>query len=88
MDDAVRKYLATIGANGGRKSRRSLSCEEARLMAKVRDARRAYKKFHARCFWSYRPDLKITAEDLPWISRELMKQGGREAWSIGARLCP
>lgn len=56
-------------------------------MVKIREARRAYAKFHAQCFWSYAPDLKITAADVPWVASQLMKQGGREAWYAAAKLC-
>lgn len=56
-------------------------------MVKVREARRAYLKFHAQCFWSYRPDLRIAGKDVPWVAEQLMKHGGREAWQLGSRLC-
>lgn len=85
--DAVRRYLATIGARGGRKSRRTLDAESARAMVRVREARRAFRRFRASCFWSYRPDLVITADDVPWVAEQLMRHGNREAWRIGARLC-
>jgi hypothetical protein len=83
----VRKYLAEIGARGGRKSRRTLAPEDARAMVKVREARRAFRRFRTLCFWSYRPDLHIGIEDVGWVSEQLMKHGDREAWRIGARLC-
>lgn len=86
MDD-VKRYLAEIGARGGRKSRRKLTPEDARAMVAVREARRAFRRYRARCFWSYRPDLEIGLEDVPWVSEQLMKYGDREAWKIGARLC-
>jgi hypothetical protein len=85
--DEVSKYMAEIGARGGRKSRRRLSSEDARAMVKVREARRAFRRFRTRCFWSYRPDLHIGREDVPWVAEQLMKYGDREAWLIGARLC-
>jgi hypothetical protein len=87
MDDAIRTYLAEIGQRGGRKSRRALDPDTARRMVRVREARRAYRKFHTRCFWSYRPDLEIGMEDVEWVARTLMKQGDREAWEAGRRLC-
>lgn len=85
--DEIRRYLAKIGARGGRKSRRVLDRETARTMVKVREARRAFRRFRTTCFWSYRPDLKVTAADVPWVAEQLMKHGDREAWRIGARLC-
>jgi len=87
MDDAIRSYLAEIGQRGGRKSRRALDSDTARRMVRVREARRAYRKFHARCFWSYRPDLEVGMADVDWVARTLMKHGDREAWEAGIRLC-
>jgi hypothetical protein len=87
MDPSVSKYLATIGRKGGRVSRRTLDAETARAMVRLRVAKRAYRKFYARCFWSFDPDLKIKAGDVPWVAEQLMKQGGREAWEAGASLC-
>jgi hypothetical protein len=36
---AVKKYLASIGSVGGKKSRRTLTPEQARAMVKVREAK-------------------------------------------------
>ena len=88
MKNAVREYLAEIGRRGGRKSRRKLDPETARDMVRIREARRAYRQFHASCFWSYRPDLEIGKDDLDWVSQTLMKHGNREAWKVARRLCP
>lgn len=87
MDDKIREYLARIGRAGGRKSRRELDPETARRMVAVREARRAYQRFHTSCFWSYRRDLEIGPDDVPWVAEQLMKHGNREAWTIGRRLC-
>jgi hypothetical protein len=87
MEAELRKYMAAIGQRGGRASRRVLSPEQARSMVKLREARRAYRQFYAHCFWSYDPDLKIAAADVPWVAEQLMKHGGRKAWEIGAKLC-
>ena len=87
MNDVVKQYLSAIGRRGGVVSRRRLSAQDARTMVKIREARKAFAKFHSRCFWSYAPDLKITASDIPWVAAQLMKQGGREAWFAGAKLC-
>jgi len=84
---AIRRYLAQIGARGGRKSRRTLPAETARHMVKVREARRAFQRFRSSCFWSYRPDLEIRAPDVPWVAEQLMKHGNREAWRVAAKLC-
>jgi hypothetical protein len=87
MDARVRDYLASIGRVGGRKSRRTLSSEAARRMVAVREARKAYRRFHTSCFWSYRPDLEIGMDDVEWVAEQLMKHGNREAWLIGKSLC-
>ena len=86
MED-VRAYLSRIGARGGRRSRRALDPDTARAMVRVREARRAFKRFRTTCFWSYRPDFVVRAEDVPWVAEQLMKHGNREAWRVGARLC-
>ena len=83
----VKNYLARIGSRGGRRSRRKLDPETARSMVRVREARRAFRRFRSMCFWSYRPDLEIGPADVSWVAEQLMKHGGREAWLVGARLC-
>jgi hypothetical protein len=83
----LKRYLAEIGARGGRKSRRTLSAEAARDMVKVREARRAFHRFRATCFWSYRPDLVIRSADVPWVAEQLRKHGNRDAWQVAAKLC-
>lgn len=88
MDENVRNYLTEIGRRGGRKSRRTLDAETARQMVRIREARRAYRDFHARCFWSYRPDLEIGSDDVEWVAETLMKHGDMRAWKVGRRLCP
>lgn len=87
MDRAVRDYLAEIGRRGGRASRRALSPAQAREMVRVREARRAYRRFYHLAFWSYAPDLRITAADVPWVAEQLRRHGGRKAWDVAARLC-
>jgi len=83
----IRRYLAQIGARGGRKSRRSLDADTARAMVRVREARRAFRRFRNTCFWSYRPDLVIGPDDVPWVAEQLRKHGNREAWRVAAKLC-
>ena len=87
MNAETRKYLAEIGRKGGAKSRRALSPDQARAMVLVREARRAYRMFHAQCFWSYAPGLTIGPGDVAWVAEQLMKHGGRRAWEKGAWLC-
>jgi hypothetical protein len=87
MSPDVRKYLSDIGREGGRKSRRVLDPKTARDMVRVREARRAYRRFHASCFWSFDPEYVVTSSDVPWVAAELRKHGGREAWKVATRLC-
>jgi hypothetical protein len=72
MERNLRAYLAEIGRRGGRKSRRTLDPEMARAMVRVREARRAYRRFHTKCFWSFKPDYDI---------------GRRDAWEVSRKLC-
>jgi hypothetical protein len=88
MERKVRKYLAEIGRRGGRKSRRALAPETAQAMVRVREARRAYRRFHTRCFWSFKPDYDIGLSDVAWVARQLRKHGSRDAWNVARKLCP
>jgi hypothetical protein len=83
----IRGYLREIGRRGGLRSRRRLDPETARDMVRVREARRAFRRFRATCFWSYRPDLEIGLDQVGWVAEQLRKHGNREAWRIAARLC-
>jgi hypothetical protein len=87
MNDPIRQYLAEIGRRGGRKSRRSLDAKTARDMVRVREARRAYREFHAACFWSCDPAYRIQLVDVPWVVEQLRRHGGRRGWEVATRLC-
>jgi hypothetical protein len=87
MEPAVRSYLQSIGRRGGQKSRRQLATETARDMVRLREARRAFRRFHTRCFWSTAPDYRVTPSDIQWVAERVMTYGGREGWDVGARLC-
>lgn len=87
MDPRVRAYLSAIGQRGGRRSRRHLTKEAAQEMVRLREARRAFRRFHAQCFWSTDPDYVLSAGDIPWVAGRLMTYGGRPGWEAGARLC-
>ena len=87
MNKEVQKYLSQIGRRGGRKSRRVLDAPTAKQMVKIREARRAFRRFRTSCFWSYDPNYQITADDVSWVAKQLMQNGGRDAWELGVRLC-
>lgn len=86
-DVAIRDYLARIGRKGGTRSRRELSTEDARNMVRIREARRAYRRFYIQCFWYMPEDLEITLDDVPEIARGLRQNGGCEGYRIAAKLC-
>ena len=86
-DQTVRDYLAAIGRKGGTQSRRKLSSTDARNMVRVREARRAFRRCHASCFWYMDANRKITLEDVPAIVRGLRQHGGREGYLLAERLC-
>jgi len=87
MESVVSEYMSRIGSKGGRKSRRVLDSQTARRMVQVREAKRAFRRFHTQCFWSFDPDYVVSERDISWIADALMRHGGREGWEIGARLC-
>lgn len=83
----MKSYLSEIGRKGGQRSRRKLSSQEALGMVKVREAKRAFKRFYANCFWSYDRNMRITRDDVTWVAEQLMRHGNREAWYVGNALC-
>ncbi len=87
MERNVKAYLAEIGRRGGRKSRRVLDPETARTMVRVREARRAYRRFYAKCFWSFDPGYRIGPSDVAWVAEQLRRHGGRDAWEAAEKLC-
>ena len=87
VETSVSRYLSAIGRKGGKKSRRQLSSEQARDMVRVRELRRAFREYYARCFWYMRPDADLTLDDLPEVVRGLRKNGGKEGILRAARLC-
>ena len=84
---SVSAYLAQIGKRGGQKSRRCLSREDARNMVRVREARRAFREFHAQCFWFMPEDMVVTIKDIPEIVRGLRLNGGRRGFLLATKLC-
>ena len=85
--DSLKGYFAAIGRKGGLKSKRALSTEQSREMLKVREARRAFRKYHAQCFWYMRRDAEITESNIPEIVRGLKANGGRQGLILAEKLC-
>jgi len=50
-------------------------------------ALRAFREFHARCFWFMRRDAEIVAEELPYLCERLRADGGQRGFQIAAELC-
>ena len=78
---------APVGRRGGAGSHRTPPGAEARDRARVREARRAFRDYHAQCFWYLRPDMQVTLGDVPEILRGLRRHGGRKGFLLAARLC-
>ena len=55
--------------------------------AKLVLAQQAFERFHSRCFWFMREDLRVGEEHLEAIIRGLRAHGNREAFLIAAQLC-
>lgn len=85
--ESISEYMSRIGRRGGAKSRRSLSPDMARDMVRVREARRAFRRYYAQCFWYLREDMTVTLDDVPEIVRGLRQNGGREGFLLAAKLC-
>ncbi len=50
-------------------------------------AQKAYREFHAQCFWSYREDAEITEDKIAFVIRGLREHGGLAGYKIAAGLC-
>ena len=83
----IRCYIAEIDKRGVEKSRRKLSREDAQEMVRIREARRAFRKYHTRCFWFMRADLQVGSEDIPEIVKGLRLHGGQTGMKLAERLC-
>ena len=87
LQDSPKSRSAPIGRRGETGSRRSPPSAEVRDAARLREARRAFRDYHAQCFWYLRPDLQVTLGDVPEIVRGLRRHGGRKGFLLAARLC-
>jgi hypothetical protein len=50
-------------------------------------AQQACNRFHTRCLWFMRENLRVTGEDFESIIHALRNHGNREAFLIAAKLC-
>lgn len=58
--------------------------DEQVLVGELRDV---FRRYHARCFWSWSPDTEVGLNDLPEIIRGLRMHGGREGFLLAGKLC-
>jgi hypothetical protein len=86
LTEATWAHFAEIGRKGGLKSRRTLSPAQARQMVALRMARKALQRFRTLCFWSARPDVKVTFENLDWLVEQLRRNGNMAAWKAAAQI--
>jgi hypothetical protein len=49
-------------------------------------ARKAFRDFYALCFWSYREDMEITEEKIPFVIRGLREEGGLAGYRVAAEI--
>jgi hypothetical protein len=49
-------------------------------------ARHLFHRYRARCFWHWRPDVVVGADDIAAILHGLRTNGDRQAWLDAARL--
>jgi hypothetical protein len=82
----VKAYLAQIGSQGGKKSRRVLTPAQAKRMVAVREARKAFRQYRHEYFWSYRDDMTIRFHEVPFVFNGLKAEGNRETFEMGRRL--
>ena len=85
--DPPKARLVPVGRQGGPGSRRTPPSAESRDRVRVREARQAFRDYHAQCFWYLRPDMQVTLGDVPEIVRGLRRNGGRKGFLLAARLC-
>ena len=83
--DSPKARLVPVGRQGEPGSRRMLPSAES--ADRVREARQAFRDYHAQCFWYLRPDMQIAPGDVPEIVRGLRRNGGRKGFLLAARLC-
>jgi len=50
-------------------------------------AQELFRQFYATCFWHYRPDLRITSENISLVIEGLRKYGGRKGMEAVEALC-
>ncbi len=55
-------------------------------MVMVREARRAFRRMRAQCFWSTPPSFVPEAEDIRWVVERLVRYGGKRGWELAERL--
>ncbi len=61
-----------------------LSDEKSRLRVEL--AQKLFNEYYARCFWHWRPDLKVTVDTIPSVVKGLCAHGGRQGMLAASKL--
>ena len=64
-----------------------MKTQEIGSRRKLALARNAFQEFYLQCFWSYREDMEITEEKIPFVVRGLRRYGGQRGYKIAIELC-
>ena len=59
---------------------------EEKFHSRTELAQDLFKKFYARCFWHWKPDLVVTEAMIPAVVKELCAHGGRPGLLAAAKL--
>jgi len=86
ISDEIKTCLRGIGAEGGRGGIRRLDSAQARRMAAVHEARRAFRDYKTQCFWSFDPAWNIQNEQVPLVIRTLRNEGNAQAFALAKRI--
>ena len=85
--DGNRRKQAEINRCGGEQRKCAPSHEDAQEVVRIREARLAFRQYHAQCFWFMREDMQISATDIPEIAKGLRLHGGHRGMELAERLC-
>ena len=61
--------------------------EERRTARTLGRAQEIFRRYHAKCFWHYDPNMLIDETNLSLVIEGLRKYGGREGYLLADELC-
>jgi len=59
---------------------------ELKAQLLVERAQQIYLRFHSRCFWHLKKDLRITVSLIPMVQAGLRKYGGAEGYRLASEI--